>query len=98
MVDSSLLAENAGISRDKMNETGLITPITNQNVIDYIQKESFNFHMFKESFDLMYDDINMINNGSQVQLTDKSGNILFVNLETYVHNGLMNYFYDNKEW
>jgi hypothetical protein len=98
MVDSSLLAENAGISRDKMNDTGLITPITNQNVIDYIQRESFNFHMFKESFDLMYDDINMVGNGSQVQLTDKSGNILFVNLENYVHNGLMNYFYDNKEW
>jgi hypothetical protein len=94
MVDASLLAEDAGITRSKMNDNGMITPITNQNVIDYIQRESFNFHMFKESFDLMYDDINMVNGNSQVQLTDKQGNILFVNLESYVHNGLMNYFYN----
>ena len=92
LVDQSLLRED--ITRDKMNETGLITPITNQNVIDYLQRESANFHIFKESFDTLYDDIKLINNKTQVQLTDKAGDILYVNLENYVHNGLMNYFYN----
>ena len=92
LVDQSLLRED--ITRDKMNETGLITPITNQNVIDYLQRESANFHIFKESFDTLYDDIKLISNKTQVQLTDKAGDILYVNLENYVHNGLMNYFYN----
>ena len=92
LVDQSLLRED--ITGDKMNETGLITPITNQNVIDYLQRESANFHIFKESFDTLYDDIKLINNKTQVQLTDKAGDILYVNLENYVHNGLMNYFYN----
>ena len=92
LVDQSLLRED--ITRDKMNESGMITPITNQNVIDYLQRESANFHIFKESFDTLYDDIKLINNKTQVQLTDKAGDILYVNLETYVHNGLMNYFYN----
>ena len=92
LVDQSLLRED--ITRDKMNETGLITPITNQNVIDYLQRESANFHIFKESFDTLYDDIKLINNKTQVQLTDKAGDILYVNLENYVHNGLMNYCYN----
>ena len=92
LVDQSLLRED--ITRDKMNETGLITPITNQNVIDYLQRESANFHIFKEIFDTLYDDIKLINNKTQVQLTDKAGDILYVNLENYVHNGLMNYFYN----
>ena len=92
LVDQSLLRED--ITRDKMNETGLVTPITNQNVIDYLQRESANFHIFKESFDTLYDDIKLINNNTQVQLTDKAGDILYVNLENYVHNGLMNYFYN----
>ena len=35
---------------------------------------------------------------NSLSLTDKEGHILFVNLESYVHNGLMNYFYDKKEW
>ena len=92
LVDQSLLRED--ITHDKSNETDLITPITNQNVIDYLQRESANFHLFKESFDTLYDDIKLINNKTQVQLTDKAGDILYVNLENYVHNGLMNYFYN----
>ena len=98
MVDPSLLMEDATMSRQKMNETGMVVPITNSQVIDYLQRESANFHIFKESFDTLYDDITLLENTKQVRLTDKNGSILFVNLESYVHNGLMNYFYNKKEW
>lgn len=98
MVDPSLLMEDATMSREKMNESGMIVPITNSQVIEYLQRESANFHIFRESFDTLYDDITLLENTKQVRLTDKDGSILFVNLESYVHNGLMNYFYNKKEW
>lgn len=107
--EAMIIAEAAGINGEaetatdsitmkKMNETGMVIPVTNSDVIDYLKRESANFHIFKESFDVFYDDISLINEGRQVRLTDKSGNILFVNTESYVHNGLMNYFYNNQRW
>lgn len=96
IADPSMMGEDITIA--KMNESGMLVPITNQNVIDYLQRESANFHIFRESFDTLYNDIYINEGTNQVRLTDKEGHILFVNLENYVHNGLMNYFYDKKEW
>lgn len=72
------------------NDPGRLIPITNQSVIDYIKTESCNFKQIKESFDLLYDDIELVNGGSQVKLTDKAGSIFVVNLENYIHNEIIN--------
>lgn len=71
------------------NDKGIIIPITNKSVINYIQSESANFKAIKESFDLLYDNIELINNGSKVQLTDRAGSIYVVNLENYIHDEIM---------
>lgn len=71
------------------NDKGIIIPITNKSVINYIQSESANFKAIKESFDLLYDNIELINNGSKVQLTDRAGSIYIVNLENYIHDEIM---------
>ena len=71
------------------NDPGMIIPITNDSVINYIKSQSLNFKAIKESFDLMYDDIKLVNCGSQVQLTDKAGSLFVVNLEQYIHNEIM---------
>lgn len=71
------------------NDKGIIIPITNKSVINYIQSESANFKVIKESFDLLYDNIELINNGSKVQLTDRAGSIYVVNLENYIHDEIM---------
>lgn len=71
------------------NDPGMIIPITNESVINYIKSQSSNFKAIKESFDLMYDDIQLVNGGSQVQLTDKTGSLYVVNLEQYIHNEIM---------
>lgn len=71
------------------NDPGVLIPITNQSVIDYIKTESCTFKQIKESFDLLYDDIKLINGKSQVQLTDKAGGIYIINLENYIHNEIM---------
>jgi hypothetical protein len=72
------------------NDPGRLIPITNQSVINYIKSESANFKTIKESYDLLYDDIELINRGTQVKLTDRAGGIFIVNLETYIHDEIMN--------
>lgn len=71
------------------NDKGTLIPITNQSVIDYIKEESCNIKQIRESFDLLYDDIKLINNKSQVQLTDRAGGVFIVNLENYIHNEII---------
>lgn len=71
------------------NDPGTLIPITNQSVIDYIKTESCTFKQIKESFDLLYDDIKLVNGKSQVQLTDRAGGIYMINLENYIHNEIM---------
>lgn len=73
------------------NESGVIVPIVNDDVIRYIKAQSKNLDMIKESFDVFYDDIALQENGRSVQLTTKDGSILIVNLETYIHDSIMDY-------
>lgn len=75
-----------------VEEKGLIEPIVNQQVIDYIRQESANFKTIAESFEIFYDSIELLNNGTQVQLTDKNnGSVYRVNIENYIHNEIMDY-------
>lgn len=71
------------------NDKGILIPITNESVLNYIKTESCNFKQIKESFDLLYDDIKLINGKSQVQLTDRAGSIFVINLENYIHNEII---------
>lgn len=72
------------------NDPGRLIPITNDSVLRYIKSESANFKTIKESYDLLYDDIELINRGTQVKLTDRAGGIFVVNLESYIHDEIMN--------
>lgn len=66
------------------DDPGMLIPITNEKVIDYIRQESANYKNILEQFELMYDNIELINNNSQVKLTNKDGNIYVVNIESYI--------------
>lgn len=87
-----ILGESAGLleQSDRSGES-LIIPITNEDVINYIRSESTNLKYMKESFDFMYKNINVSRDKSTVTLTDNSGNIFVVNLESYIHNDIMRY-------
>lgn len=71
-------------------DSGLVIPIYNEQVIDYINSQSLNIKQIRESFDLLYDDIKLIRNNSYVQLTDKIGSVYTIRLESYIHNEIMN--------
>lgn len=87
-----VLSEAAGTDGNNLvldkNDQGIVFPITNESVIDYIKKESMNIQRIEENFDLLYDEIKMVKNGT-VQLTDRYGGIFVVNLEQHIHNEIM---------
>lgn len=86
-----IISESAGSNILLPNDDpGILIPITNESVLNYIKSESANFKAIKESYDLLYDNIELINKGTQVKLTDRAGGIFVVNLESYIHDEIMN--------
>lgn len=86
--ESMVMTESGILVPDK--GPGLMVPVYNQSVVNYIKESSANFKCIKESFDIYYDRITLLENG-KVQLSDKTGNIIYLNLENYIHNEIMNY-------
>mgnify|MGYP003292379070 CR=1 FL=1 len=87
-----LVTESVGydLQSDLENKARII-PVTNQKVIDYIRSESANLKFVKENFDFMYDSITVNEDATSVSLTCHNGDILVVNLESYIHNEIMTY-------
>ena len=77
------------------DDPGMIIPIMNESVINYIKSESANLRYLKEDFDFMYNDIEIMKNrytgSSSVKLTDKEGSVFIVNLESYIVDDIMDY-------
>ena len=92
-----LVRESAGVQEDNKLEgqdvtpSGIVIPITNESVINYIQKESSNLKFIRECFDFVYSGITLNDNNSKVILTTNEGETLVISLESYVVNELMNY-------
>lgn len=81
-----------------MEENGIIIPVTNNDVINYIQSESSDLKFLRECFDFVYSGISVNEAGTKVTLTESNGNIIVVNLEKYVHQELMNYAKNHNRW
>lgn len=73
------------------DESGIIIPITNDDVFRFIQTESSNLKFIKECFDFVYSGIQVNESGTKVLLTTYEGETLVVNIESYIHNELMDY-------
>lgn len=76
------------------NYKGFVTPITNEKVINLLKQESANINFVMENFSGIYESIQLMNNGRNVQLHDGKGNCLVVNLEHHVKDILMDYIYN----
>ena len=87
-----IVSESSSIVLPKDN-SGMLIPITNNQVIDYIKHESANVRQVMETFEIFYDNIELVNErfNPQVKLTSKTGNIYVINLETYLQNEIQNY-------
>ena len=87
-----IVSESSSIVLPK-DDPGMLIPITNNQVIDYIKHESANLRQVMETFEIFYDNIELVNErfNPQVKLTSRDGNIYVVNLETYLQNEIQNY-------
>ena len=79
------------IPQETMTESGIIIPITNESVINYLMSESANLKFLRECFDFAYNNIIVNENGTKVILTTNDGQTIGVNMERYIHNNLMDY-------
>ena len=88
-----VLTENASYEKDNdvYCENGMIIPITNQSVIDYIKSESANLKFLANNIDFMYKNVSINSDKSTVTLTCESGDIIVVNLERYINDEIRNY-------
>ena len=93
-----LVSESAGVEEDTNklfideNYHGFVTPITNEKVINLLKQESSNVNFIIENFSGIYESIQVLNNGRNIQLNDGKGNTFIVNLEHHVQDLLMSYY------
>lgn len=96
--NESAITESANIGADNYTnseavyENGLLIPVINQQVVDYIKHESANVKSIINTFETLYESAIICGNGKQVQLSlpDNQGKIL-VNLEQYIQDEIMQY-------
>ena len=76
-------------------ENGILIPVVNQQVVDYIKSESANVKSILSNFESFYESAIIVNNGKQVQLTLATGDRMLVNLEQYIEDEIRNYCMNN---
>jgi len=79
------------ITENDLNGVAMITPIRNEQILNFLQEQSGNLKFIRECFDFVYKDIVVNEKGTKVFLTTNEGSTLVVPMESYVHNELMNY-------
>lgn len=101
--NESAVLESVGYNNDAYEMTngrralteGVVIPVINQQVVDYIKQESANVKSIINTFETLYESAIICGNGKQVQLNlaDGSGKIV-VNLEQYIQDEIMRYCYN----
>lgn len=102
--NESAVLESAGYNNDAYEMTngrralteGVVIPVINQQVVDYIKQESANVKSILNTFETLYESAIICGNGKQVQLNlpDNQGKIV-VNLEQYIQDEIMQYVWNN---
>lgn len=92
--ETSLLSESTVFDTDLGNDylgESMIIPITNDKVINFLQAQSSNLKFVRECMDFAYSGITVNEAGTKVLLTTNVGETMVINIESYIHNELMNY-------
>ena len=69
-------------------ENGILIPVVNQQVVDYIKTESANVKSILNTFDTLYETAIICNGGKNVQLQTADGNKIVINLEQYIQDAI----------
>lgn len=95
IAEKKSLTESVLLEGQNLECNSNVIPITNKDVVSFLQCQSNNLKFVKECFDFVYSGIQLNENNSKVILTEKeTGNTIVINMEDYVHNELMTYASD----
>lgn len=93
--ESTNISANDNYTNSKtVYENGLLIPVVNQQVVDYIKNESANVKSIINTFETLYESAVICGNGKQVQLSLISGDKILVNLEQYIQDEIMRYVWN----
>lgn len=84
-------AANAGNNMLIEDRSNILEPITSADVVNYIMQESTNLKAIRESFDINHDSIKYLPDIDKVRMLDSNGDVIMMNLESYISNELINY-------
>ena len=97
-VKESVVSESANLNNtidtnsEAVYENGLLIPVINQQVVDYIKHESVNVKSILNTFETLYESAIICGDGKQVQLNlANGGGKIVVNLEQYIQDEIMRY-------
>lgn len=98
---TKIVTESAGISQydsymqleSVKSDKGVLIPITTDSMVSFIKQESANIKSVLESFDTLFTNIKVIDNGKAVQMVTNEGTVMVITLENYVQNQIMDYCY-----
>lgn len=99
VVSESAIETKSGLVNENQiivpyDDPGKIIKITGsmaQDTLNKLQRESANIGAILETFEGIADKVSLINNASQVLLTNRFGDRFTINLENYVQNLIMDY-------
>jgi hypothetical protein len=74
-----------------VREAAKISPITNPAIQDFIKTESANIGSILNTFDVLCESVNVIDNGRRVTMVGKNGDTFVISLENYIAKEIMDY-------
>lgn len=94
-IDGKPLTDNklhkmAAIS-EAASENGRIIPAGPTEIAKFAMEESGNLKMVMDYFDCIYESAIIVDNGRKIMLSDKSGDKLYITLEQYIQDSIMDW-------
>lgn len=93
-INESAMIESSNNLILSPSDNGLVVPISNSSVTNYITEQSSNIKSAIDSLEFLYKDITLNEMGNKVLLTGHDGDTLVVHLETHIQNEIRNYCYN----
>lgn len=79
-----------------VTESGFLTPITQEKVVDFVKEESSNLKQVINTLELVYNNIALSETGNQVILSHVNGDKFVVNLESYIKDSIYDYCINSR--
>lgn len=88
---TKIIGESTDLMNEHVTDSGIIIPITNEKVMDYIKTESANIKSIINQFDTLYNSITLTEDGKFVKMVSRDGAVMAIRLEQYIQNDIMDF-------